>query len=81
MTVNNQVEEGTSKADATVTPKTLDVMGNSGPNKGKTLKAIYELDGDKLKVCYDLSGSARPTEFKTSAGTQQFMVTYKKSKG
>jgi uncharacterized protein (TIGR03067 family) len=81
LTINNTVEEGTSKSDATATPKTLDVMGSSGPNKGKTLQAIYELNGDTLKVCYDLSGSGRPKEFKTMPGTQQFMVTYKKSKG
>ena len=80
MTVANQVEEGTSKADATATPKTLDVSGTSGPNKGKTLQAIYELDGDKLKVCYDLSGTARPKEFKTTAGTQLFLVNYKREK-
>ena len=27
--------------------------GTDGPNKGKTIKAIYKLDGDTLTVCYD----------------------------
>lgn len=44
------------------------------------MSAIYELDDDMLKICYDLSGKSRPTEFKTSEGTQLFLVTYKREK-
>lgn len=40
--------------------------------------AIYELDGDTLRVCYDLSGKARPSEFKTKAETQLLLFTYKR---
>lgn len=80
LTMSDRTEEGTSKSDATATPKTLDIKPSSGPNKGKTMQAIYELDGDTLKVCYDLSGSGRPKEFKTMPGSQLFLVTYKKSK-
>ena len=39
-----------------------------GPNVGKTILAIYERNGDALRVCYDLTGQSRPTEFKTSRG-------------
>lgn len=39
-----------------------------------------ELDGDTLRVCCDLSGNARPSEFKTKAETQLFLVTYKREK-
>jgi hypothetical protein len=35
-------------------------------------------DGDTLRVCYDLSGKSRPTEFKTKEGTRLFLVTYKR---
>lgn len=73
-------DKGTATIDATKTPRQLDVIGTEGPNKGKTLLCIYELDGDTLKVCYDLSGKARPTEFKSPAGTQVFLVTYKRVK-
>jgi hypothetical protein len=37
-------------------------------------------DGDTLKICYDLSGKGRPTEFKTTEGAQLFLVTYKREK-
>lgn len=73
-------DKGTTAIDATKTPKQLDIKGTDGPNKGKTFLCIYEIDGDTLKVCYDLSGKARPTEFKTTAGTMLFLVKYKRVK-
>ena len=76
VTVGNQPDKGTSKVDPSAKPKTMDVTGTDGPNKGKTFLAIYELNGDTMRICYDLSGKSRPTEFKTAAGTQLFLVTY-----
>lgn len=80
VTVGKNPDRGTVKLDPSATPKAMDVTGTEGPNKGKTFPAIYELDGDTLRICYDLGGKARPTEFKTAAGTQQFLVTYKRQK-
>lgn len=79
-TVGQTVDKGTCKLDDSKTPKALDITGTEGPNKGNTIPAIYELDGDTLRVCYDLSGKARPTEFKTAEGTQLFLVTYERQK-
>jgi uncharacterized protein (TIGR03067 family) len=42
----------TYKADGTDYPKIIDLTADFGPAKGKTLKGIYELDGNKLKICY-----------------------------
>jgi uncharacterized protein (TIGR03067 family) len=78
VTAGEGVDKGTIKADASVKPKTLDITSTEGPNKGKTILAIYELDGDNMRVCYDISGKARPTEFKSPAGSQNFLVTYKR---
>ena len=36
----------------------MDITGTNGPNKGKTFLVIYELKGDELRVCYDLSGES-----------------------
>jgi hypothetical protein len=49
-------------------------------NKGKIILAIYELKGDTLRVCYDLSGKARPSEFKAKPDTPLFLVNYKREK-
>lgn len=73
-------DEGTVKLMPSATPKAMDITGTKGPNKGKTILAIYEHKGDMLRVCYDLSGNKRPTEFKTREGTQLFLVEYKRQK-
>jgi uncharacterized protein (TIGR03067 family) len=80
VTVGKQVDQGTVKLNPSAKPKELDITGSDGPNKGKTFLAIYERDGDTLRVCYDLGGMGRPTEFKTEAGTPRFLVTYKREK-
>jgi uncharacterized protein (TIGR03067 family) len=80
VTVGKATDEGTTKLNPKAKPKEIDITGTDGPNKGKTILAIYELDGDTLRVCYDVSGKTRPTEFKTKADTQLFLVTYKREK-
>ena len=67
-------------SDLSAKPKALDITGTEGPNKGKKIPAIYERNGDTLRVCYDLSGKSRPAEFKTTAGTRLFLVDYKLQK-
>ena len=80
VTVGMQVDQGTVKLNPKAKPKEMDITGTEGPNKGKTILAIYELDGDTLRICYDLGGKNHPTEFKTREGTQLFLVTYKREK-
>ena len=80
VTVGKVVDQGTIRLHPAAKPKAMDITGTDGPNKGKTILAIYERDGDTLRVCYDLSGKNRPTEFKTKEGTQLFLVTYKREK-
>jgi uncharacterized protein (TIGR03067 family) len=80
VTVGKGVDQGTVKLNPAAKPKEIDVIGTDGPNKGKTILAIYERDGDTLRICYDLSGKSRPTEFKTKEGTRLFLVTYKREK-
>ena len=80
VTVGNAVDKGTVKVNRTAKPKKLDIIGTEGPNKGKTILAIYERKGDTLRVCYDLTGKSRPKKFKTREGTQLFLVTYKRQK-
>jgi uncharacterized protein (TIGR03067 family) len=73
-------DRGTSTLDAAARPKGMKITSVKGPNAGKTFLAIYELKADTLRVCYDLSGTKRPTEFKTSPGTPLYLVTYKRKK-
>lgn len=68
------VEAATQKIDSSKSPKTMDVTVTEGPNKGKVYLAIYEINGDTLKVCFDPEGKKRPTEFKGDVGSQTLVV-------
>jgi uncharacterized protein (TIGR03067 family) len=80
VTVGELTDEGTVKLDPAKEPRAMDIVGTKGPNQGKTILAIYELTDTTLRICYDLSGKARPKEFKTKADTQLFLVEYKRQK-
>jgi uncharacterized protein (TIGR03067 family) len=79
--VGERPDRGTYTLDSTTRPGNMSVTGTEGPNIGKTFPAIYELQGDTLRICYDLSGVKRPTEFKSVAGTMLYLVTYTRKKG
>lgn len=79
-TVNGVRDHGTVKYDSAANPPATEITGTEGPNAGRTLLAIYQLDGDKLTICYDLQGTARPVGFKAEAGSQHFLVTYRRMK-
>lgn len=76
VSVAGEPDKGTYTLNSSTKPKSMVITGTEGPNKGKTFPAIYELEGEVLRVCYDLSGKQRPAEFKTLAGTQLYLVTY-----
>ena len=78
--VGGQPDLGTYTIDSDRKPKSMTIIGTEGPNQGKTFPAIYELKGDTLRICYDLSGAKRPTEFKSIAGTKLYLVTYHRKK-
>lgn len=46
----------------------------------KPYKAVYQLRGDILKICWDEKGGARPTEVKSKPGTRWIMLTLKRAK-
>jgi uncharacterized protein (TIGR03067 family) len=81
VTVGRERDEGTCKRDTAAKPKTIDITSTFGPNKGRTLLAIYEREGDTMRVCYDLSGKERPKDFSTKKGTKLYLVTYQREKG
>ena len=76
--VGEHPDRGTYTIDPVT--KSITVIGTEGPNHGKTFPAIYELKGDTLRICYDLSGAKRPAEFKSVAGTKLYLVTYHRKK-
>jgi len=73
-------DRGTLAFDPTANPKAMTITGVEGPNAGRIIPAIYELDGDTLRICYDLSRKQRPAEFKSAPATRLYLVTYQRVK-
>jgi uncharacterized protein (TIGR03067 family) len=71
---------GTFKVDPAAKPKTIDMTFTEGPEKGKTTQGIYELEGDVYKVCVDVAGKGRPTEFVSKPGSGHVFELLKRVK-
>jgi uncharacterized protein (TIGR03067 family) len=74
------VRAGTLKVDPTQTPKATDVTYTAGPDKGQTLRGIYELDGDTWRICYSGPGDERPKGFPEQAGKAHLILVLKRAK-
>ena len=59
---------------------TILIRGIEGSNAGRTIPCIYQHVGDRLRVCYGLGGDV-PTEFKTAAGQNRYLATYRRTIG
>lgn len=66
--------QGRFKLVESTSPKAMDVTTDSGDE----IPAIYEAGADTLKVCYALNGAARPTEFKSTEGSDRILTVYKR---
>ena len=55
----------------------LTLSSTEGPNRGRTIPCIYQLAGDRLRVCYGIGGAA-PTEFSTTAGSGRYLAIYRR---
>ena len=72
-------DSGTFTLDTSTTPKRMTIKSTSGPNKGKTFLAIYEVkNANAFRACYDLSGKEFPTEFKAPKGSERYLVGYRR---
>lgn len=72
--------KGTFKIDPTKKLKEIDVTFTDGPEKGKTMVGIYELDDETYKPCFKMEGKDRPTEFTGKKGSGQGLEVLKKEK-
>ena len=69
-------DQGTYTRAPADTHATLIFLGAKGPNAGRTIPCIYQLVGDRLRVCYGLDGTT-PTAFAT-VGTTHYLATYRR---
>jgi uncharacterized protein (TIGR03067 family) len=72
--------EGSIRLDPSVTPKQIDSHMSSGQEKGRTRLGIYEIKGDRLRMCYSDFDKERPTAFSTREGTGFSLFVYQRDR-
>ncbi len=73
---NQVVDGGRYHLNEACTPPTMDIVGDRGPNAGRSMLAVFELSGDQLVVSYDLEGQARPASLAPSQDQPLLRITY-----
>ena len=76
-----QTIEGTHKLDPSKDPKLIDAVRTKGPDEGKTIHGIYELEGDRLHICFSAPEQARPSQFSTGEGGGLRLLEFKRIGG
>jgi uncharacterized protein (TIGR03067 family) len=66
--------------DPSTDPKCLDLKVDSGPAKGRTVEAIYKIDGDTLTLCVGIMEKMRPSGFDKPKDAGFVLVTLKRIK-
>lgn len=78
---NQVVDSGEYLVNQSVRPGTIDIVGREGPNAGRSMLAIFELDDDRLTVCYDLDGQDRPANMQPQENQLLLSITYERAAG
>ncbi len=55
----------------------ITLTGVAGTNAGRVIPAIFQLEGDRLQVCYGLDGVV-PGAFATATGGAHFLAVYRR---
>jgi uncharacterized protein (TIGR03067 family) len=81
-TVKDEEHTVSYTIDATKKPKEIDMTPQDGPNKDRTMKGIYELKGDTLRICLNPEDTTaeRPKKLATEEGSRVVIATFKRVK-
>ncbi len=77
---SEKVATGSSKIDPAKKPKEIDIDIKAADGNERSVKGIYEIDGDDLKICAGGAGKDRPKEFTGKADTGNTLIVYKRKK-
>ncbi len=69
------VDSGTWQLGALGTPRSIDLVGKAGPNTGRRVLAIIELDGDRLCLGYDMEHDRRPSGWRCEPNQLLLSIT------
>lgn len=72
---------GTYKLNPSKSPKWIDITVSEGPLEGRTVKGIYEIEGDTQKICLTLKEDGeRPTDFTSKPDSGNLLQIFKREK-
>lgn len=77
--VQNEYAKIKFTLDPASKPRSMDITITGGSQTDSTMKAIYELKDDELRICAKVFGSERPTEFAAPDGSSAVVLTLKRA--
>jgi len=77
---NEISDRGTFALDATTSQRSLILTGVEGTNAARTIPCLFQLAGDRLRVCFGLDGEL-PGDFTTSPDSRRYLATYRRISG
>ena len=78
-TKGNSRKPADFSTNETVTPHTIDVIIPEGPDAGKTSLGIFQITGNKLTICMNISGGGeRPAEFAPNPELRRVVMVLEK---
>ena len=75
---NQTMDGGELRLSGTQADGEVDLVGTEGPSTGRIIPAIFELNGDQLRLCYDLERAARPASMTPEAEQLLLRITYER---
>lgn len=75
---NQTMDGGELRPGATLTPGEVDLVGTEGPGTGRIIPALFEVTGDRLRLCYDLERAARPASMTPQPEQLLLRITYER---
>jgi uncharacterized protein (TIGR03067 family) len=74
------LDESTFHLDPAATPRSIDLMLTDGPDKGKAVLGIYQVQADKLTICVAEPGKERPKQFHAPEGRDLTLIVFQRPK-
>jgi uncharacterized protein (TIGR03067 family) len=75
---NQNLETNQFTLDPTKRPRTLEMRHVISGSQAPRITGIYELQGNVLKVCYDLTGQGYPKEFTAPQGARRISYVFRR---
>jgi uncharacterized protein (TIGR03067 family) len=70
--------DSTYSIDTSKNPPHIDMVG-IGELAGKIGEGIYQVDGDRLTMCYTMPGQRRPVAFASEEGSEAFLMIWQRT--